>query len=297
MELQELQYFLVSAEKGSLTRAAEALYTTQPHVSQVIRALERELGTRLFTRTGSGIALTEAGERIRFYAQNALKNADLIRESCAEESRALRLAANPSSSLAALAGEYYARTGTALEYTECGIEQMMALLQEGRAELGFLFLPANRLPAFRHMAERRRLVFTPLITADLVLHCGPHSPFFGRERIAPAELDGASCIQLEDDFFSVEELLLEDGAFRAGRYALRRVVRTNSDHLMQQMLRDTALCNVGSYWLPELQRERGFSMAVIEGFEQSVSFGRLQNEGAALSEQAEGFLELLRERL
>ena len=95
----------------------------------------------------------------------------------------------------------------------------------------------------------------------------------------------------------MEELLLENGAFRAGRYALRRVVRTNSDHLMQQMLRDTALCNVGSYWLPEPQRERGFSMAVIEGFEQSVSFGRLQNEGAALSEQAEGFLALLREAM
>ena len=44
MEIKSLQYFLVCAERGSLTSAAEELYTTQPHVSQVIRALEKELG-------------------------------------------------------------------------------------------------------------------------------------------------------------------------------------------------------------------------------------------------------------
>ena len=48
MELRQLEYFLKCAEKGSLTRAAEELYTTQPHMSQVIRALERELGVALF---------------------------------------------------------------------------------------------------------------------------------------------------------------------------------------------------------------------------------------------------------
>ena len=78
MELRQLTYFLKCAEMGSLTRAAEELYTTQPHVSQVIRALERELGVSLFRRTGAGIVLTEDGERIRLYAENAVKNAALI---------------------------------------------------------------------------------------------------------------------------------------------------------------------------------------------------------------------------
>ena len=86
MELRQLEYFLECAQRGSLTRAAEALYTTQPHVSQVIRALERELGVALFRRTGSGIVLTEDGERIRFYAENAVKNAALIRDTAADAS-------------------------------------------------------------------------------------------------------------------------------------------------------------------------------------------------------------------
>ena len=108
MELRQLEYFLECARRGSLTRAAEALYTTQPHVNQVIRALERELGAALFRRTGSGIVLTEEGERIRFYAENTVKNAALIRETAADgRGETLRIAANPSSRLAFLAGEYY----------------------------------------------------------------------------------------------------------------------------------------------------------------------------------------------
>lgn len=299
MDLQHLEYFLISAEKGSLTRAAEALYTTQPHVSQVIKALERELGVRLFTRTGSGIALTAEGERIRFYAQNVLKNAELIRESCADSGQTtLRLAANPSSSLALLAEEYFRLSPAPpeLRYTECGIEDMMELLQNRQYELGFLFLPANKLPAFAHMAERRRLVFTPLVQSDLVLHCGPRSPFYGRESLRPEELDGCRCIQMEDDFFSVEDLLREHEAFRAGRRAIRRLIRTNSDHLMTRALRETELCNLGSYWLRDAYSEFGFSRAVIEGFQNTVSFGCLQKEGEALSPPALAFLDLLRDR-
>ena len=43
MELRQLDYFLTCARCGSLTAAAEVLYTTQPHVSMVIRELEKEL--------------------------------------------------------------------------------------------------------------------------------------------------------------------------------------------------------------------------------------------------------------
>ena len=64
MELRQLLYFVTCARCGSLTTAAEELYTTQPHVSMVIRELEKELGTRLFLRRSNGVELTEAGARV-----------------------------------------------------------------------------------------------------------------------------------------------------------------------------------------------------------------------------------------
>ena len=295
MDLRQLHYFITCSEKGSLTRAAEELYTSQPHVSQVIGALESELGVKLFRRTGSGIELTREGESIRFFAQHTLINADLIRAVSAEsDRRVLKLAANPSSRLAQRAAEFFCgedRGSTGLEYTECGTETMMDLISGRQYDMGFLFLPEDRLPAFSRMAERRRLVYRPLQKSDLVVHCGPPGPFYGIGHISPEELSGCRCIQFEDDFFSLEELLNEHPYYRSGRCSIERVIRTNSDHLMMRMLRETDLCNIGSYWNSNDDRE--FTLTRIEGFEGRVSFGCLLPEDAKLGKPAEKFLESL----
>lgn len=61
MTLDQLKTFIAVAQREHITRAAEALDLTQSAVSATIAALERELGAKLFSRIGRGIALTEAG--------------------------------------------------------------------------------------------------------------------------------------------------------------------------------------------------------------------------------------------
>lgn len=84
MEHTQLQSFLRVAEDGSVTRAAEALFVTQPAVTQQIRALERELGVALFDRTGRGVQLTAAGQVLRDYAQRSLALLDECRQVIAD---------------------------------------------------------------------------------------------------------------------------------------------------------------------------------------------------------------------
>ena len=75
MELYQLRTFVAVAEEGSLTRAAERLFTSQPAVSAQIRALEEEFGLRLFERTSSGMAPTVAGEALWEEAERVLNAA------------------------------------------------------------------------------------------------------------------------------------------------------------------------------------------------------------------------------
>ena len=72
MDLRRLEIFVRVAEFGSFSRAAEALFLTQPTVSEHIRALEDELGVQLLDRLGRGAAPTPAGQLLLGYARKLL---------------------------------------------------------------------------------------------------------------------------------------------------------------------------------------------------------------------------------
>ena len=62
ISLDYYRVFYYAARCGSLTKAAELLYSNQPNVTRVIRLLENELGCRLFFRTNRGVQLTPEGK-------------------------------------------------------------------------------------------------------------------------------------------------------------------------------------------------------------------------------------------
>ncbi|MCD8009880.1 MAG: LysR family transcriptional regulator, partial [Lachnospiraceae bacterium] len=63
MDLKEQKYVCMLAECGNLTRAAEKLFISQPALSIYITNLEKNMGVRLFDRSGKRFVLTYAGER------------------------------------------------------------------------------------------------------------------------------------------------------------------------------------------------------------------------------------------
>ncbi|MGQ0810645.1 MAG: LysR substrate-binding domain-containing protein [Nitrospiraceae bacterium] len=73
MEMRQLRYFLAIAELQNFTRAAESVHVSQPSLSVQIKALEDELGMRLFDRLGRKVVLTQAGELFREHAERAIR--------------------------------------------------------------------------------------------------------------------------------------------------------------------------------------------------------------------------------
>jgi len=76
MEVRQLQTFCVLAEELNFTRTAERVHTVQSNVTSQIKALEEELGVPLFDRLGKRVVLTQAGHRLRPYAEKALSAMD-----------------------------------------------------------------------------------------------------------------------------------------------------------------------------------------------------------------------------
>ncbi len=63
MDLKQLQYFVVSVDCGSFKKAAEVLYTSQPHISKTVRNLEEELQAELLKRKARGVEVTDMGKK------------------------------------------------------------------------------------------------------------------------------------------------------------------------------------------------------------------------------------------
>ena len=78
MEIRTLRYFLAVAREENMTRAAEQLHVTQPTLSRALKALEDELGRKLFTRRSFSIRLTDEGVLLRNRAEDLVGMADRI---------------------------------------------------------------------------------------------------------------------------------------------------------------------------------------------------------------------------
>lgn len=192
--LQKYLAFVKAVEKGSFTRAAEALNYAQSSVSKMIADLEKEWGIPLLERSKGGVRLTSAGEQLMPFLQRLLSNhqqlEDQIRRMNGAETGLVRIGAFSSVSIHWLPN-IFAR----LQQDHPGIEYEILLgdydeverwIREGRVDCGFLRLPT------------RSRLDTLLLKQDeykVVLPAG-HA-LCQKEAIAAADLDGLPFLLLE----------------------------------------------------------------------------------------------------
>ena len=69
MTLTQMNYIITISETGSLNKAAEALYISQPSLTNAVKELEKELGIIIFNRSGRGVTLTNDGAEFLLHAK------------------------------------------------------------------------------------------------------------------------------------------------------------------------------------------------------------------------------------
>jgi LysR family hydrogen peroxide-inducible transcriptional activator len=100
MDTVHLKAFVETADVGSVSRAARQLSLSQPSLTAQIQRLEEQLGTKLFTRHGRGVTLTEAGRALYPRARRLLEDVrsleDAVRREQAEMAGTLLVGAIPT---------------------------------------------------------------------------------------------------------------------------------------------------------------------------------------------------------
>lgn len=204
MLLRHINYFLAVADHLSFTRAASALYVSQPALSQQIKQLEETLGTPLFDRSGRKIRLTDAGEVYVCYARNALRDLEEGRRAIHDvhdlSRGALRIAITPTFTtylIGPLIEIFHQRyPNITVNVQEMSQEKMEGRLIEGDFDVGIAFDEVHSVD----------IESQALLTETLALVVRQDHPLAQEETISLLSLNDLSLVLLSAEFVTREQI-------------------------------------------------------------------------------------------
>jgi DNA-binding transcriptional LysR family regulator len=241
IQLVQVEGFLEVARRGSVSRAAEALFITQPTLTARLHGLEKELGTPLFLRTPHGMRLTDAGRAWIPFAERALRalvdGRDALEQVMTASAGHLMIAAAPAVStyvLPELLERFVAMHPRVVVSVRTGhSEDVVDLVVRDEVQLGL-----GR--TIRHPDLELR----PFHTEDLVLVCAPDHPFTKRKNVAMAEVAAQKLIMFDRTSSYYE---ITQGAFLSAGVKLRGLMELDSIEAAKKMV------------------ERGLGVALLPG--------------------------------
>ena len=299
MDLKQLQYLVTCAQAGSFSDAAKTLYSTQSSVSKVIKALEDNLGMQLFERLPRGIRLTVQGQKVYHYACRITNEVEVLENMSANGmTKWIRISMNPSSWFADLFVEFYNETyekNYHFQLTTAGVRSVMERVRDYMDDIGFVYILSQQKENFLHELAKNKLQFVSLYETDVILYPGRQTELYDleKETVNLEELEGVRFIQnYQDEFFDIGSV--NEEAFQWKDLDIS--VLTNSDYIMERMLKNSKVSNVSGSYLSENKAGTAPGIPLNMG-DSKVIFGYILHRGEEMDESIQEFLEFLMSRL
>ena len=299
MDLKQLQYFVVCAQTGSFSDAAKVLYSTQPSVSKVVKALEDALGMQLFERLPRGIRLTVQGQKVYRYACRITNEIDTLENMAAHGmTKWIRVSLNPSSWFANQFVDFYNETyekNYHFQLTTAGVRSVMDRVRDYVDDIGFVYILSQQKENFLHEISRNKLQFVPMYETDVVFYPGRKTELYdsGRSKVELQDLEGVRFIQnYQDEFFDIGSVHEDSFQWKA----IDISVLTNSDYIMEKMLKNSRVSNVSGSYLSE--NKTGTTPGIpLDMGDSKVLFGYIVHKGEKIDESVQELIDFLITRL
>lgn len=301
MDIKQLEYFVVTADYGSINKAAEILYTSQPNVSKVINGFEKEMGGAFFHRTNKGVRLTEQGKKIYEYAKIILKNTNIMSSVIKKEVTCkFSVSCYPSHMISRIFSEFYNSKkdeNISLEFYEGTVEEITDNVANYTSEIGIVYFSENQLKSFSHIMGHKKLEFCLLEQREACIYVGEKNSLFKRETINFEELDNLKFVQPIKDFFSLEHHLDSISVGVINMENFKNVVQTNSDNLTIDLLLHTDICSFGIDFMNDEFEQYNIKSLKINGCGKCLVIGYVKQKDNELSMEAKDFIECIKRTL
>ena len=217
MTLQQIFYVITISDCGSMNKAAESLYISQPTLTSAVKELESELGITIFKRTGRGTYLTVEGEEFLIYARQMYQQYELLREKYSDFSNNKRKFGGSSQhySFAVKAFVETVKRFDMKKYEFAMREEKTADVigdvSTLKSEIGILYINDFNSKIINKMLRDNDLEFHPLIDCKAYVYIWKNHPLAKNKSITFAELEKYPCLSFEQgdkgSFYFAEEIL------------------------------------------------------------------------------------------
>lgn len=288
--LKPLRAFCQVARLGSVSRAAEALYLSQPAVTLQLQALERELGQRLFERGGRGLVLTREGELFYELARPALEGVDGLEAAFRERLRGLdagelHVAAGSSTIL-------YLLPGIVSAFRQAHGDVRLTLHNvTGAGGLDLLRSDAVDLAVGSMLDVPADLDYTPAYRFEPMLITPPDHPLAGKAHIELSDLSPYGLI-LPPQRLTTYRLV--DLVFQQNRVPYTVALEVGGWEVIKQYVAmGMGISIVTAICLTDADRQRLAARSLAKFFPPR-SYGVVMRKGKFLSPQARAFVQLIK---
>lgn len=185
MKLSQLEQIIEVANTGTISQAATNLFISQPNLSLSIKRAEDELGTKLFSRTSSGMVPTSAGVEFVERAKEILQQLDALSDACRSDKSLFSLELNVASvsyrvveiEVANLLRKYD-QNSVKINLVDAAGTRLLDCIAENRAELGFCTVYDFTKQVMMRQASIRKLEYHSIGDLQPGIYVGKNNPNF-----------------------------------------------------------------------------------------------------------------------
>ena len=217
MTLQQIKYVIGIAETGSLNKASEKLYVSQPSLTATIHDLEDELGITIFNRTGRGVTLTNDGTEFLAAARQLYMNYQNVMEKYGENGTIKKKfgVSTQHYSFAVKSFVEMVKDFNTNEYEfairETKTRDVIDDVANLKSEIGILYLSDFNRKAITSILKSKDLEFHHLIDCKAYVYIWKGHPLAKNKFITMKQLENYPCLYFEQGdgttFYFAEEIL------------------------------------------------------------------------------------------
>ena len=217
MTIQQLKYVIGIADNGSLNKAAEKLFISQPSLTSTIHDLENELGIIIFNRTGRGVTLTNDGIEFLASARQLYMSYENLIEKYGENGNIKKKfgVSTQHYSFAVKSFVEMVKGFNTNEYEfairETKTHEVIEDVASLKSEIGILYLSDFNRKAITSILKSKDLEFHHLINCKAYVYIWKEHPLAKKKYITMKQLKEYPCLSFEQgdgtNFYFAEEIL------------------------------------------------------------------------------------------